>query len=171
MSQGISRECELSCATFVHCVTWRPSRFSVDPSTFSARSEKKKTLQKVTGKFRGRRDGSLCCSRSDQRCLLPIIRRHPSSSHDGSQGRRSIDRFPRATDSTFMSQRTPAEHVNGSSQFPSCEIYPSFQKPPPLRITLFSRRFFLFFFSLFLHLFSLYLFFCCCCSCCCVILL
>jgi len=45
-----------------------PSRFNVDPLDFLCSiREEKKTLLRATGKFRGRRDGSLRCSRSNQR--------------------------------------------------------------------------------------------------------
>lgn len=97
------------------------------------------------GKFCGRRDGSLRCSRSNQRALLPIIRRHPSFSPT-MDPRPMIDRSIPARDRSvrrLRSRRTSAEPVNGSSQFPSCEIYPS---PPKTtsssRINLFSRRLF-----------------------------
>lgn len=140
---------------------------------YSIRKRKKKTLRRVTGKFRGRRDGSLRCSRSDQRFLLPIIRFRSSFllSHDESQGRRSIDWFPwfpRAIDPTI----TFAENSGRARQrLITISILRdlSLQKPSPLRKFL-SRRFFLLFSFLFL-LFSFYLSFYCCCSCYVILLL
>lgn len=130
---------------------------------YSIRKRKKKTLRRITGKFRGRRDGSLRCSRSDQRFLLPIIRRHPSSfpTMNPKADHRSIDSRARSI-RRLRSRRTPAELVNGSSQFPSCEIYPSKNH---LLFGNFSAAVFFLLFSFLFLLFSFYLSFYCCCSC------
>lgn len=81
----------------------------------------------------GRRDGSLRCSRSNQRApcfrlsavhvLLPLPRWIPSDW--------SIDWFPRAIDPTFTYAENSAQSSRQrlSSQFPSREIYPFRQKP------------------------------------------
>lgn len=95
---------------------------------------------------------------------------HPLSffvlSRDGSQDRRSIDRFPaRDRFDVYVTE-------NSGRALPQCLI--TFRLARSIlskvtsssRITLFSRHFFLLFFSLFLQPFSLYLSFCCCCSCC-----
>lgn len=92
---------------------------------YSIRKRKKKTLWRITGKFRDRRDDSLRCSRSDQRFLLPIIQCHPSSfpTMNPKADHRSIDSRARSI-RRLRSRRIPAELINGSSQFPSCEICP-----------------------------------------------
>jgi len=134
---------------------WIPRLPLLDP--------KRKTLQRVTGKFHGRRDSSFRCSHSDQRSLLPIIRRHSSSfpTMNSKADDRSIDSRARSI-RTFrgeLRQSSSTAHHNFRfvRSIPPKTISSS-------QITIFSRHFF-FFFSFF-FLFSLS--FCCCC---CVILL
>lgn len=132
------------------CEMWRPSRFSRGPLDFLCSIRKENTLQRITGKFCGRRDGSLRCSRSDQRSLLPLIRHHSSLlSHDESQGR-SINFCPRSIRRDV--------YVRGELRQSSSTAHHNFHLarsiPPKTtsssRIILFSRRFFLHFFLLFL---------------------
>lgn len=146
------------------CEIWRSSRFSRGPLDFLCSIRKKKYATKDNRKvlWSSRRLSSLFPLGS----TFPASAHPPSFfllSHDESQGRQSIDWFPSAIDPTrrLRSRRTPAELVNGSSQFSSCEIYPSqnhllfanhsLQSPflPSLLLPPFPRL-------------SLYLSFCCC---------
>lgn len=135
------------------CEMWRSSRFSRGPLDFLCSIRKENTLQRITGKFCGRRDGSLRCSRSDQRSLLPLIRRHSSSSPtmNPKADNRSIDFRPRSIRRDV--------YVRGELRQSSSTAHHNFRLarsiPPKTtsssRITLFSCRFFLhFFFLLFL---------------------
>lgn len=125
--------------------SWTPRLPLLDPKRKYAIKDNRKVL------WSSRR--SLRCSRSDQRSLLPLIRRHSSSSPtmNPKADNRSIDFRPR------LIRRDV--YVRGELRQSSSTAHHNFRLarsiPPKTtsssRITLFSRRFFLhFFFLLFL---------------------
>lgn len=161
----IQRECKVSCATFVHVRygdrVWRPLDFLC-----SIQKGKKRPLQRVTGKFCGRRDSSLRCSRSNQR--------FPASDHPPHDPSSSSTMNPKADDRTIDPRaRSIRRYARGELRQSSSTAHHNFRLArsiprlknhllfanhslqPPLSSFSSSFTFFL------LLLFSLYLSFCC----------
>lgn len=118
--------------------------------------KEKKMLQRVTGKFRGRRDGSLRCFRSDQRSLFPIIRRHLSSSPtmNPKADDRSIDSRARSIRRLHYAENFGRARQQLITISVKARSISPLKSHPVSRITLFKCCFFLLFFSFFLLLFA-----------------